>query len=119
MGIPIHYSKKLAPIWDELGAKVQSSAKDIIIAKMDATENDLPPNAGYQVQGFPTIKLIKANSNEILEYSGDRSVEAFMKFLESNAVNQASLKETTASGAAGGDSSAKGAMGRCIDNGVY
>ncbi|TPX33927.1 hypothetical protein SmJEL517_g03369 [Synchytrium microbalum] len=81
------HCKKLAPIWDELGSTLATTAPGIIIAKMDATENDLPVTAGYQVQGFPTLKLIKANSNEVLDYSGDRSLEAFLRFLKENASN--------------------------------
>jgi len=50
---------------------------------MDATENDLPPGTPFQVSGFPTIKLIKAD-NTIVDYSGDRSLEDFKTFLAKN-----------------------------------
>ncbi|TPX43173.1 hypothetical protein SeMB42_g04743 [Synchytrium endobioticum] len=103
------HCKKLVPIWEELAAKIKGVTSDIVIAKMDATENDLPPSAGYQVQGFPTIKLVTANTNQVLEYSGDRSVDALIQFLETNAVNKASLTEKTASGVGGGDVTEQGA----------
>ena len=42
------HCKSLAPKYDEL-AKTLSKEKDIVIAKMDATANDVPPQ--FQVQG--------------------------------------------------------------------
>jgi protein disulfide isomerase family A protein 3 len=42
------HCKSLAPKYDELATKL-SKEKDIVIAKMDATANDVPPQ--FQVQG--------------------------------------------------------------------
>ena len=36
----------------------------------------------YQVEGFPTIKLIVGNN--ILDYNGDRSLDDLSKFIQTN-----------------------------------
>ena len=46
------HCKALAPIYSELASKL-SSVKDLVIAKIDATENDTPDN--FEFKGFPTI----------------------------------------------------------------
>jgi hypothetical protein len=51
---------------------------DIIIAKMDATANEIEE---VQVEGFPTIAFIKKETNEIIDYTGKRDLESFDKFL--------------------------------------
>jgi len=77
------HCKKLAPIWDDLGKRMLGN-DHIVIAKMDATENDLPPDAGFRVEGFPTIKFFKAGTKEIIDYNGDRTAEAMIAFLDEN-----------------------------------
>merc|ERR1711936_60197 len=72
------HCKQLAPIWDKLGEKY-ADHPSIVIAKMDSTANELEE---VKVQGFPTIKLSKKGTNEIVDYNGDRSEEGFTKFLE-------------------------------------
>merc|ERR1711992_184187 len=72
------HCKQLAPIWDELGEKYKDH-ESIVIAKMDSTSNELEE---VKVQGFPTIKLFKKGTNEIVDYNGDRTVDGFSKFLE-------------------------------------
>ncbi|KAI9101772.1 thioredoxin-like domain-containing protein [Phlyctochytrium arcticum] len=79
------HCKALAPVWEELGEKVKSTFGDnVVIAKMDATENDVPVESAFEITGFPTIKLFKADSNEIIDYSGDRTVDSFFDFLKKN-----------------------------------
>merc|ERR1712088_1081454 len=78
------HCKQLAPIWDELGEKYKDH-ETIVIAKVDSTANELEE---VKVQGFPTIKLFKKGTNEIVDYNGDRTVAGFSKFLESPAKDQ-------------------------------
>merc|ERR1739840_90126 len=71
------HCKKLAPIWDELGEKFKDN-DEITIAKIDMTANEL---ADVKVRGFPTIKLFKAGDNAVVDYTGGRALEDFVKFL--------------------------------------
>jgi len=70
------HCKSLAPIWDELGEKFKD-AEDIVIAKMDATANEVKD---VKVRGFPTLKLFKKD-NTIEDYNGGRDLDSFVKFL--------------------------------------
>ena len=67
----------------------------MVIAKMDATENDPSPN--FLVQGFPTIYLVKSgtesNGNEQKEYQGDRSFKDLLKFVQDNVGYDTSLSK--------------------------
>lgn len=54
---------------------------------MDATANDIPPSAGFQVSGFPTIKLRPAGTRDFVEYEGDRSLESLIEFVAKHAKN--------------------------------
>jgi protein disulfide-isomerase A1 len=51
---------------------------------MDATENDIPPQAPFKVSGFPTLKFRPAGSSEFVDYNGDRSLESLIEFIEAN-----------------------------------
>merc|ERR1719422_2018719 len=72
------HCKQLTPVREKLGEKYKDH-ESIIIGKMDATANELED---IKVQGFPTIKLFKKGTNEIVDYNGDRTVDGFSKFLE-------------------------------------
>merc|ERR1711963_687875 len=83
------HCKQLAPIWDKLGEKYKDS-ETVVIAKMDSTANELEE---VKVQGFPTIKLFKKGTNEIVDYNGDRTEEGFSKFLDENDGAKADKKD--------------------------
>lgn len=66
-------------------------------AKMDATENDLPPSVDFRITGFPTLKFKPAGSNEFIDYNGDRSLESLIEFVEEQAVNKLQPKAKASS----------------------
>lgn len=75
------HCKALSPKYDQLGEMFKPYADKIIIAKVDATENDIPD----EIQGFPTIKLFKAGAKGTpIDYSGSRSVEDLAAFIRDN-----------------------------------
>jgi len=83
------HCKQLTPIWDKLGEKY-ADHESIVIAKMDSTVNELEE---VKVQGFPTIKLFKKGSNEVVDYNGDRTEEGFTKFLDELELAKAEVKD--------------------------
>ncbi|CAF0768033.1 unnamed protein product [Brachionus calyciflorus] len=83
------HCKQLAPIYDQLGERFKDNA-DIVIAKMDSTVNELED---VKVQSFPTIKLFPKNSDEVIDYSGERTLEALAKFVESHGQDGAAAGE--------------------------
>jgi len=76
------HCKALAPTFEELG-KSLAGINSVVIAKIDATANDVNPNLG--IRGFPTIKLFKANDKQHpVDYEGERTKADFLSFLEDN-----------------------------------
>lgn len=55
------HCKQLAPIYDQLAEKFQDKT-DIVIAKMDATVNELEHT---KIQSFPTLKMYKKEDNTV------------------------------------------------------
>eukprot|EP00668_Euglena_longa_P000840 GGOE01001012.1.p1 GENE.GGOE01001012.1~~GGOE01001012.1.p1 ORF type:complete len:488 (+),score=121.41 GGOE01001012.1:1188-2651(+) len=76
------HCKSLVPTWNTLG-KVLKGVSSVVIAKTDATANDYP--AGFQVSGFPTIKLVTSKDNKVIDYSGGREVSVFINWLREHA----------------------------------
>ncbi|MCJ1484686.1 protein disulfide-isomerase precursor [Schaereria dolodes] len=77
------HCKALAPKYEELASLYTSNptfAKQVTVAKVDATANDVPE----EVQGFPTIKLFPAGSKTPIDYSGSRTIEDLANFIKEN-----------------------------------
>ncbi|EMD00039.1 hypothetical protein BAUCODRAFT_362045 [Baudoinia panamericana UAMH 10762] len=75
------HCKALAPKYDELAGMFKQYSDKVVIAKVDATLNDVPD----EISGFPTIKLFKAGSKDApVDYSGSRTVEDLANFIREN-----------------------------------
>lgn len=72
------HCKSLAPKYEELATLLAD--EDVVIAKMDATANDVPPL--FHVRGFPTLYWLPKNAKQNpVPYSGGREVKDFIKFI--------------------------------------
>lgn len=79
------HCKSLEPKYKELGEKLINDP-NIVIAKMDATANDVP--SPYEVKGFPTIFFSPAgNKQSPKKYEGGREVSDFISYLKREATN--------------------------------
>lgn len=87
------HCKKLDPEYLALGKKYKAE-KNLVIAKMDATANDVP-NDSYKVEGFPTIYFAPSNSKQspVKFEGGDRTVEGLSKFVEKHSTKLSQTKE--------------------------
>ncbi|KAG8440591.1 hypothetical protein GDO86_006368 [Hymenochirus boettgeri] len=85
------HCKNLEPKYKELG-EMLSDDPNIVIAKMDATANDVP--SVYQVRGFPTIYFAPAGSKQSPKrYEGGREVSDFLSYLKKEATNPPVVKD--------------------------
>ncbi|XP_010119355.1 PREDICTED: protein disulfide-isomerase-like protein of the testis, partial [Chlamydotis macqueenii] len=87
--------RKLLPIWDKLGEQYESH-KDIMIAKIDVTANDIL-SIGFD--RYPFFSLFPAGSDyQEVAYAGEHTLEAFSEFLEEQSRTRAEPGEKDPSG---------------------
>ena len=85
------HCKSLDPKYTELGEKF-SGVDSVIIAKMDATANEIDVD-GVDVKGFPTLIFFPGNKKDKpMPYDGAREVDGFVSFLQKNAATSFSLE---------------------------
>ncbi|XP_034031688.1 protein disulfide-isomerase A3 [Thalassophryne amazonica] len=85
------HCKNLEPKYKELGEKL-SSDPNVVVAKMDATANDVP--SPYEVSGFPTIYFSPAGQKmSPKKYEGGREVSDFISYLKKEATNTLVMQE--------------------------
>jgi len=104
------HCKALAPKYEELAAAYakNKSGKNTVIAKVDATANDVPD----EIQGFPTIKLFVAGAKDApITYTGDRSIEDLAKFIAENG----KYKVDAFAGGVDADDEAEGITGKVAE----
>ncbi|KAI8326695.1 thioredoxin-like protein [Choanephora cucurbitarum] len=85
------HCKRLAPTWEQLGKAAAEQDPSIVIAKLDGTENDIPEEAGFDITGFPTLKFFKAETNEMIDYEGDRSAEDLTEFISKHSSKKTNI----------------------------
>lgn len=74
------HCKQLAPIYDSLAEKF-ADKEEFLVTKMDSTLNELED---IKIQSFPTIKLFPKDTDEVIDYNGERTLDALTSFLESH-----------------------------------
>lgn len=91
------HCKKLAPIYEEL-AKAVKGFPEIVIAKMDGADNDLPSDTPYKVNGYPTLKFYQAGTKTVIDYDSERTLDGFLAFLKQNAVHGKGISDPSSAG---------------------
>lgn len=85
------HCRALEPTYQQLGELMQANHAEkehgVVIAKMDGTVNDVPLSAGFEVKGFPIIKLFKADGT-VMDYGGQRTLHDFAQFLNTHSTKQ-------------------------------
>ncbi|XP_047322378.1 protein disulfide-isomerase-like [Impatiens glandulifera] len=85
------HCKKLAPILEEVAVHFEKDA-EVVIAKLDATENDVPGDS-FEIQGYPTM-YFKSASGKLVSYDGDRTKEAIIEYIEKNKETKTATAQT-------------------------
>ncbi|XP_054247289.1 protein disulfide-isomerase-like protein of the testis [Indicator indicator] len=77
--------RKLLPVWDKLGERYEGH-KDIMIAKIDVTTNDI---LTVWFDRYPFFRLFPAGQDYQVAYAGEHTLEAFSEFLEEHGKTKA------------------------------
>ncbi|RMD39799.1 hypothetical protein DV735_g5325, partial [Chaetothyriales sp. CBS 134920] len=79
------HCKSLAPTWEKLASDFKTEA-GVLIAKVDAEAENAKATAQEQdIKGYPTIKFFPKGSKEPETYSGGRTEESLVEFVNSKA----------------------------------
>ena len=86
------HCKQLLPKYEEAAKKLKEKNPKLVLAKMDATENEVE---SVHITGFPTIKFYPGNKKDKapLDFNGARTTEGIINFIKSNAFNKIVVDE--------------------------
>jgi len=73
------HCKKLAPVYETV-ANAFMNEENVIVAKVDATENSALASR-YEVKGYPTLKFFPKGSDAVIDYQSARSEQGFVDFI--------------------------------------
>ncbi|KAF5768099.1 putative protein disulfide-isomerase [Helianthus annuus] len=77
------HCKHLAPEYEKAASVLASHDPAIVLAKVDADNADNKPLAEkYEVQGFPTIKILRNGGEKIQDYNGPREADGIVTYLK-------------------------------------
>jgi protein disulfide isomerase len=81
------HCKQLLPKYEEAAKKLKAKNPKLVLAKMDATENEVE---SVHITGFPTIKFYPGNKKDKapMDFNGARTTEGIISFIKSNAFNK-------------------------------
>ncbi|KAJ1963533.1 protein disulfide-isomerase precursor [Dipsacomyces acuminosporus] len=84
-------SEAALPDYDRLG-KILSANKNLVIAHLDLSKNEIPSNAPPSLRptDYPAFILVRGEDNRIVECHEKRTVRSLVEFLEKNAANKIS-----------------------------
>ncbi|KAF2368435.1 disulfide isomerase [Trinorchestia longiramus] len=86
------HCKKLEPEYKKLAKDLAKSEPGVVVAKFDATANDLP--LLFDVKGFPTIYYVSASDvNRPVLFEGDRTADGLKEFVKEQRVKHARKDE--------------------------
>ncbi|CAN4101833.1 unnamed protein product [Withania somnifera] len=77
------HCKNLAPEYEKAASELSSHDPPIVLAKYDASDEanrDLA--AQYEIQGFPTIKILRDGGKKVQEYNGPREAAGIVAYLK-------------------------------------
>lgn len=68
----------MAPAWREFAEMMENEQDDVVVAKIDWTEHQIP---GIEISGFPSLKYYPKNNKGGIDYQGQRQVWDFVNFM--------------------------------------
>nr|XP_043608491.1 protein disulfide-isomerase [Erigeron canadensis] len=75
------YCKKLTPLLEKVATSLKKHS-DVVIAKCDATANDIAYE-GFEIKGYPTL-YFRSASGKLLQYNGRRTKDKIVSFIKKN-----------------------------------
>merc|ERR1712038_951154 len=84
------HCKRLAPEYEKVG-EAFGDVDSVVIAKIDATENDTPED----IKGFPTLLFYPKGETTAVKYGGDRTQEAIVEWIKEHATGDDLAKTKT------------------------
>nr|GMC64581.1 protein disulfide-isomerase-like [Ipomoea batatas] len=77
------HCKKLAPEYEKAASVLSSHDPPVTLAKVDANEDSNRDLASqYEVQGFPTIKILRDGGKTVQDYKGPREADGIVTYLK-------------------------------------
>ncbi|CAH8354576.1 unnamed protein product [Eruca vesicaria subsp. sativa] len=77
------HCKQLAPEYEKAASELSSHVPPVILAKIDASEETNKDFAAkYEVQGFPTIKILRNGGKAVQGYTGPRDADGIVTYLK-------------------------------------
>jgi protein disulfide-isomerase A1 len=89
------HCKELAPIWQQLGEHYEGQS-EVVIAEFDTSANDV---SFLPVRSLPTLALFPKGGGEPIMYTGNRTLEELVQFVDRDGKEQ--TKDEEAAAAAG------------------
>ncbi|KAG4085733.1 thioredoxin-like protein [Neocallimastix lanati (nom. inval.)] len=94
------FSQKLLPTWEQLADRFKSQSNDIIFAKFDGSDVDVPDSSPWiELEEFPTMVLFKKTNIDKKSYvlypiEGSRTLANLAKFIEHSSTNKNHIELT-------------------------